>query len=243
MATRDRQWLERDCWPILRDTADFWVSRVSYNVKRKRYEIGKVVAVNESLIGVDNDAWTNAIARKNLELATAAARELDQQPNPKWREIANAMYIPETDSALLWFPLAVHFTPEQTRRAAESMFNSIKRGDTGAMMGGEFYPILAAELGDQKLIGQMLAPLSKAYLRSPFQVIAETPRNQSTNFITGAGAFLQQFVFGYPGLRLTENGLEQKFPSVLPPGIKKLVLKNITVRGKRQTLVFTSNHQ
>jgi protein-glucosylgalactosylhydroxylysine glucosidase len=241
VATRDRGWLERDCWPILRDTADFWVSRVSYNVKRKRYEIGKVVAVNESLIGVDNDAWTNAIARKNLELATAAARELDRQPNPKWREVADAMYIPETDSALLRFPLAMNFTREQTLRAVESMLNSIRRGETGAMMGGEFYPILAAELGDQKLIGQMLAPLSTAYLRSPFQVIAETPSNQSTNFITGAGAFLQQFVFGYPGLRLTENGVERKFASVLPSGIKRLTLKNITVRGKRQTLIFMSN--
>ena len=233
-------WLERDCWPILRDTADFWVSRVSYNLKQRRYEIGKVVAVNESLIGVNNDAWTNAIAKKNLELATAAALELHDQPNPKWQAIAESMYIPESDSAMLWFPLGMHFTPEQTRRAVDSMLNWIQRGETGAMMNGEFYPILAAELGDQKLIGKMLAPLSTAYLRSPFQVIAETPSNQSTNFITGAGAFLQQFVFGYPGLRLTENGIEHKFPCVLPPGVKKLVLKNITVYGKRQTLVFTS---
>ncbi|MFL6351402.1 MAG: hypothetical protein ACJ74Z_06090 [Bryobacteraceae bacterium] len=241
LATHDRKWLERDCWPILRDTADFWVSRVSYNVKQKRYEIGKVVAVNESLIGIDNDAWTNAIAKNNLEIATAAAREVHQQPNSKWQEIASAMYIPESDSAMLWFPLAIRFTPEQTRRAIGSMLNWIRRGETGAMMGGEFYPILAAELGDQKLIEQMLTPLSTPYLRPPFQVIAETPRNQSTNFITGAGAFLQQFIFGYPGLRLTQNGLEKQFPTVLPAGINKLVLKNIAVHGKRQTLIFTSN--
>jgi hypothetical protein len=70
-------------------------------------------------------------------------------------------------------------------------------------------------------------------------VIAETPQNQNTNFITGAGAFLQQFLFGYSGLRLTRNGLEQQFPPVLPPGVSKLSLKNITVRDKRETLVFT----
>jgi trehalose/maltose hydrolase-like predicted phosphorylase len=71
-------------------------------------------------------------------------------------------------------------------------------------------------------------------------VIAETPENHNTNFITGAGAFLQQFVFGYSGLRLTNNGLEQKFNPVLPPGVQKLTLKNITVRGQRKTLVFAS---
>lgn len=241
LATGDRQWLEHDCWPILRDTADFWASRVSYNASAKRYEIGKVVAVNESLIGVDNDAWTNAIAKKNLELAMAAARAVNQTPNAKWQEIADAMYVPESDSSLLWFPLGMRFSRELTRRAIDSMLHLIRRGETGAMMGGQFYPILAAQLGDRRSIGAMLSPLSTPYLRPPFQVIAETPQNQNTNFITGAGAFLQQFLFGYSGLRLTRNGLEQQFPSVLPPGISKLTLKNITVRGKRETLVFTNS--
>lgn len=243
LGTGDHRWLEHDCWPIVRDTADFWVSRVSYNPKQKRYEIGKVVAVNESLIGVNNDAWTNAVAKKNLEIATITARAVHQQANPKWEEIAHAMYIPQSDSELLWFPLEMHFPPERTQRAVDSALSWIRRGETGAMMGGEFYPILATELGNRELIGQMLGPLSTPYLRPPFQVIAETPRNRNTNFITGAGAFLQQFVFGYSGLRLTKNGLEQKFRPVLPPGTEKMTLKNITVRGKRQTLVFTSSRE
>jgi trehalose/maltose hydrolase-like predicted phosphorylase len=243
LATGDRQWLERDCWPILRDTADFWVSRVSYNAKLKRYEIGKVVSVDESLIGVNNDAWTNAIARKNLELAIAAAHAVNQQPNPKWQEIAKALYIPESDSPLLWFPLGLNFTPQQTRRAIEAGEGRVRSGEVGAMMGSEFYPIMAAESGDRQGIAQFIIPLSNGFLRPPFQVIAETPRNQNTNFITGAGAFLQQFVFGYSGLRLTENGLEHKFRPVLPPGVTKLSLKNVTVRGSRQTLTFTNTAQ
>ncbi len=247
LATGDRRWLEQDCWPILRDTADFWVSRVSYNASQKRYEIGKVVAVNESLIGVDNDPWTNAVAQKNLELAIEAARAVKQEPNPKWREIASALYVPSSDSPLLWFPLDKRLAPEQTREALQSALQEIRGGNNGAnttgMMGGEFYPILAAELGDRQLIGQMIGPLSTRYLRPPFQVIAETPRNQNTNFITGAGAFLQQFVFGYSGLRLTANGLEKKFPAVLPPAVSKLTLKNISVRGQRQTLSFSSTAQ
>jgi trehalose/maltose hydrolase-like predicted phosphorylase len=241
LATGDREWLQHDCWPILRDTADFWVSRVAYNARDKRYEIGNVVAVNESLIGVKNDAWTNAIARKNLELAAAAAPLVHEQPNPKWKSIAAAMYVPQSDSALLWFPLDLPHSRQQTQHALQTMLNWIRRGETGAMMGGEFYPILAAQLGERQVIGQMLEPLSAAYLRSPFQVIAETPQNRNTNFITGAGAFLQQFVFGYSGLRLTDKGLEKQFDPILPPGIRKLTLKNITVHGERKTMAFSSS--
>ncbi len=241
LATGDRQWLEQDCWPILRDTADFWTTRVSFNAKLRRYEIGKVVAENESLIGVSNDAWTNAVARENLKLAMDAARAAHQRPNPRWQKISDSLYVPESDSPLLWFPLALPFTPLEARRTLNSALRFVHSGQTGAMMGGEFYPILAAEAGDRQLVGELLDPLSTPYLRLPFQVIAETPRNQNTNFITGAGAFLQQFLFGYSGLRLTDSGLEQKFHPLLPPGIDTLTLRNISIHGKRETLVFTSD--
>jgi len=240
LATEDRTWLEKDAWPLLRDTADFWVSRVKYNADRGRYEVSNVVAVKESDIGVSNDAYTNAVAEKNLELAIAAARELHTEPHAKWQEVAEKMYVPESDSALLWFPLDRSYSTQQTRQAIRAFLPEVERHRTGAMMGVEFYPILAAELSDRPLIGRLLDPLSTPYLRPPFQVIAETPDNQNTNFITGAGAFLQEFVFGYTCLRFGESGLERKFHPTLPPGIHRLTLKNITIRGKRETLMFDS---
>jgi protein-glucosylgalactosylhydroxylysine glucosidase len=243
LATGDRNWLEKDAWPILRDTADFWASRVNYNAGHGRYEISGVVAVKESDIGVSNDAYTNAVAKKNLEFAIAAARELGIAPQSKWGEVAGKMYMPESDSPLLWYPLDQPYSPQKTRGVVQNLLPQVERHDTGAMMGTEFYPILAAQIGDRRLIGQLLEPLVRPYLRPPFQVIAETPDNQNTNFITGAGAFLQQFVFGYTGLRLDEGGLKRKFPPALPADIQKLTLKNITVRGKRETLVFDSHSQ
>jgi trehalose/maltose hydrolase-like predicted phosphorylase len=240
LASGDRNWLQRDAWPILRDTADFWVSRTTYNAQRGRYEVGNVVAVNESEIGVSNDPYTNAVAKKNVELAIAAAHELHIEPHPKWRDLAEKMYVPDSDSSLLWYPLDRAYSPQQTRRAVQAMLSRVKQGRAGAMMGTEFYPILAAQLGDRAEIGMLLDPLSIPFLRPPFQVIAETPSNQNTNFITGAGAYLQQFVFGYSGLRLSDQGLERKFPPTLPPGVRRLTLKNITVRGERQTLTFDS---
>jgi hypothetical protein len=164
---------------------------------------------------------------------------LKKTANPDWDRIAANIYLPSSTSALLWFPLDGAYSSEQTKQAIDEMITRIHEGRSGAMMGTEFYPILAAKLSDRSAIGKLLLPLSKPYLRAPFQVIAETPRNENTNFITGAGAFLQQFVFGYTGLRLGRNGLERRYAPVLPPGLSRITLKGITVRGQRETLTFT----
>lgn len=238
LATGDKIWLRDACWPILRDTADFWASRVQYNPKRADYEIGNVVAVNESQIGVSNDPYTNAIAKKNLELAIVAAQVLHLEPHSQWHTIAAQMYVPFSDSSLLWYPLDRPYSTQQTRGALDMMLSRVQQHREGAMMGTEFYPILAAQIHDRAAIGKLLVPLYNPYLRAPFDAIAETPRNQNTNFITGAGAFLQQFVFGYTGLRFGDTGLEQKLKPALPPGIRQITLKNVNVDGNSETLRF-----
>jgi protein-glucosylgalactosylhydroxylysine glucosidase len=69
LATGDRKWLDAYGYPIIHDTADFWTSRVTYNKDKDRYEIHGVVSVDESKIGVTDDPYTNAAAKKNLEIA------------------------------------------------------------------------------------------------------------------------------------------------------------------------------
>lgn len=54
----------------------------------------------------------------------------------------------------------------------------------------------------------------------------------STNFLTGAGGFLQQVLFGYTGLRITEKGLVEKYPPMLPEGVTEMTGTNIHFRGK-----------
>ncbi len=234
-ATGDRDWLRNHAWPVLRDTADFWASRVTWNAQQERYEIAGVVGVNESQIGISNDAYTNGVAKKNLELATSIAERLGVKANSKWQDIAQKMYVPASDSALLWYPLDRTYSRGQTLHAIDSMLSHMQNR---VMMGTQFYAILAADIGDRHAIGQLLGPLSHPFLRLPFQVVAETAANQNTNFLTGTGAYLQQFLFGYTGLRLTENGLERKFAPTLPPSIRRITLKNISIRGKLQTMTF-----
>ncbi len=239
-ATADSAWLKNDCWPILRDTANFWASRVTFDPKLNRYVIGNVVAVNESDIGVSNDPYTNAVAKRNLELAIETAAILKVQANPKWRDVADKLVLPDSDSALLWFPLGRAFPPDQTRRAINAMLKRVTDGHSGAMMGTEFYPILAAQIGDRPGNPQITRCAEYSLSAAALASNRRDPAQPESQLHHRAGAFLQQFIFGYTGLRLTANGLEKSFPPALPPGITRLTLKNVTVHGKRQTLSFAS---
>ena len=91
-ATGDSAWLARHGYPVIRETAEFWVSRATCDTAR--CDIRDVVSVDEGLIGISNDAYTNAGARKNLLAAVAASRVLGQQPSPRWQQVATQLYIP-----------------------------------------------------------------------------------------------------------------------------------------------------
>jgi len=256
LATGDSAWLARGGLPVLAATADFWVSRATYDTASGRYDIRNVVSVDEGLIGIGNDAYTNAVARKNLEVAVAASRRLGRAPDPRWTRVAGLLYIPydsveqyhpthegappETRGSvvpLLAYPLALPMSERAKRNDLEAAARRLLGGESGAMMTTTLYPVIAAELGDRALVDS-LVPLSyRGHLRPPFDVLAETPRNDAVNFLTGAGGFLQQVIYGYTGLRLNAEGLRSVFRPVLPSRIRRLVLRNVAVRGKRYDVV------
>jgi trehalose/maltose hydrolase-like predicted phosphorylase len=260
LATGDTSWLERNGYPVIKETADFWVSRVRYDSAAHRYEIRDVVSVDEDLIGVGNDAYTNAVARKNLEIAVAASRRLDRVPNPRWARVAALLYIPydpageyhqtyegappHTGSSvvpLLAFPLALPMSERAKRNDLTHAVRRLGKHGGGAMMTLTLYPIIAAELGDRELVDDLLQRSYQEYLRGPFHVLAETPNNDAVNFITGAAGFLQQVIFGYTGLRLGDDGLRAAFKPVLPSRVRRLVLRNVSVRGKRKDFVVETD--
>ena len=110
----------------------------------------------------------------------------------------------------------------------------------GAMMGVTLLSVDAAELGDRALVDSLLPYSYRAHLKGPFLMLSETPTNNAVNFLTGAGGFLQQVIFGYTGLRLGDPGLEPQFPPVLPSHIRRLVLHGLHVRGKRYDVIVDS---
>jgi trehalose/maltose hydrolase-like predicted phosphorylase len=237
LATGDRTWLATYGYPVIRETAEFWVSRVKFNHEHGRYEIPNVVSWIESQIGVNNDAYTNAAAAKNLELATKAANLLGETPNPDWEKIGRKLYVPEGATLLVSYPLERRVSLDAKQKELDDAFRQFGAGEFSVMMGTTFYPILAVEAHDLRRLDQVLPYTYKPYLMPAFNVLREVPDNTNINFLTGAGGFLQQFVFGYPGLRFSDEGLTQRYTPMLPTGIRKLTLKNITIRGGKRDVV------
>ncbi len=78
--TQDAKWLRERGFPVLKEVADFWVSRAEKNAEGA-YEIKNVVGSDEFAINVDNDAFTNGAARQVLKAAVSRTR-LERSSRP-----------------------------------------------------------------------------------------------------------------------------------------------------------------
>jgi protein-glucosylgalactosylhydroxylysine glucosidase len=258
--TGDSTWLAREGYPVIRGTADFWTSRASFDSADRKYHIRNVVSVSEGLIGVSDDAYTNAVARRNLEIAVEASARLGKKADPRWREIANQLHLPydstsqffrtyegAPDSTLgdvtpmLSYPLGVPMSERAKRSQLEQAVKSLLEEGPGAMMGATLLSVDAAELGDRALLDSLLPHSFRSWIQGPFLMLSETPdKKDAVDFLTGAGGFLQQVIYGWTGLRIAEKGLEPVYPPLLPSRIRRLTLRNVYSRGKRYDVVVDS---
>ncbi|HUF12264.1 MAG TPA: hypothetical protein VMN78_04120 [Longimicrobiales bacterium] len=254
-ATGDTAFLREHGYPVLRATAEFWMSRVRRN-ERGGFDIPDVVSVAEDEIGVANETYTNAVARLNLELAARAAELLGEPVDRAWHDVAARIVIP-FDSAghyhptyegapretlgsvvtLLSYPLRVPMSDTAKANNLRHAIAGMARHGRGAMMTTTLYAVLAAELGDRALMDELVPQSWQGYVHPPFDVLSETPDNDAYNFITGAGGFLHQVLFGWTGLRLGDEGLEAVYPPLLPSGVQRLELRNLSVHGRQVDVV------
>ena len=70
---------------------------------------------------------------------------------------------------------------------------------------------------------------SFANVKPPFAVWMETPKGGATNFITGAGGFLQAVLNGYGGFRILDESLSIK-PAVIE-GTETVRIRGGATRG------------
>ena len=79
--TGDREWLRSEGWPVLREVAEFWMSRVEWNPDGS-CSIRGVVGADEFAHHVTDNAFTNASAIVALRAAVSAAKLLaDNAPS------------------------------------------------------------------------------------------------------------------------------------------------------------------
>lgn len=246
--TRDKEWLREEGYPVIRRVADFWVSRVSRN-EDDTYSIKNVVGADEYAPNVDDNAFTNGAAKVALTNAVKAARVLQVQPDERWEKIADGIrfhymndgtmmehsryqgeMIKQADVNLLAYPLGIVTEQEAIKRDLAYYEEKIDKVN-GPAMGSAILSVLHARLGDAEEAYRLF---KKSYIpnrRPPFGVLSESPASNNPYFATGAGGMLQAVLYGFGGLELTDNGVEQRTP-VLPKAWKSLTIKGVGMEKK-----------
>ncbi len=90
--TQNKKWLTQKGYPLMKEVADFWVSRVTKN-NDGSYSINNVIGANEFAPNVNDNAFTNGAAITALEFAVKAAKEIGETPNPEWQLISEKIKI------------------------------------------------------------------------------------------------------------------------------------------------------
>jgi trehalose/maltose hydrolase-like predicted phosphorylase len=252
--TQDKTWLRDKGYPILSATADFWSSRVERNGPG-HYDINNVVAADEWAENVNNNAFTNAAAKANLQYATEAAKILGLSPDTDWMLVANnipilkmedgvtkehASYhgegIKQADVNLLSYPLKEITDPVQIKKDLAYYETRVPDEGTPAMTQAVF-TTLYARLGDREKAYHWFQDAYIPNLNPPFRVIAETKGGTNPYFATGAGGVIQSVLMGFGGLEITSKGIIQ-IKSVIPDKWKSLKITGVGTEKK----TYLRNH-
>jgi trehalose/maltose hydrolase-like predicted phosphorylase len=240
--TQDTTWLREKGFPIIKECADFWTSRVERNGPG-HYDINNVVAADEWAENVDNNAFTNAAAKANLNNAVMAAKILNEPVDTNWLDVEknipilnlpngvtseyagyNGIKIKQADVNLLAYPLKEISDPAQIKKDLEYYESRI--GEGSPAMTHAIFAVLYARLNEP---AKAFDAFEKAFIPNklpPFGVMAETAGGTNPYFATGAGGYLQSVLFGFGGLDITPNGIVQ-LKTTLPKQWKSLTLTGI----------------
>ncbi len=248
--TQDKSWLRKE-WAVLKETADFWVSRVIKN-QDGSYSILNVVGADEYAQHIDDNAFTNASAIESLKNTIKAARLLNEPINPEWIEVSEKLLIhsengitqnykgyegqmiKQADVNLLAYPLHIITDRAQIERDLEYYAEKIDKKDGPAMASGVL-SVLYARLGDRE---KAYSYFVKSYLpnsRPPFGVFSESANSNNPYFATGAGAMLQAIIYGFGGVEQTDLGLKYN-KGLLPKQWKSLKIIGLGVDNKTITI-------
>lgn len=253
LMTQDKDWLTKEAYPVMQKIAEFWTSRASRN-EDGSYSIKYVIGADEYAEGVDDNAYTNAAAKKALEYATNAAVIVGKTAPKIWKDISDHLVISkmsngvtqeykgykgemikQADVNLLAYPLGIITDANQIKKDLEYYTSKIDK-DHGPAMTFSAFSVQYARLGDADKAYAMFKKAYQPNQRPPFGVLAETPSSSNPYFMTGAGGILQTFINGFGGLDITDKGIIQH-KSVLPKHWKKLTLKGIGVDRKDYSVI------
>jgi trehalose/maltose hydrolase-like predicted phosphorylase len=239
--TKNKQWLTEKGYPMLKEVADYWVSRAIKNLDGT-YSIKNVVGANEFAQNIDDNAFTNGSAITALQFAILAAKELGIEPEAAWDVVANNIIIhkfpdgttmehskyageiiKQADVNLLSYPLDI---VKGEALLKDLKYYEAKLAAEGPAMGKSVFAIIYARLGEVENAFRLFKESYEPNKRPPFGALAEAATSNNPYFVTGAGGMLQTVLFGFGGLHFTEEGIIQKNP-ILPKQWKSLTITGV----------------
>lgn len=254
LATGDRKWLAQRGWPVLSEAAAFWASRATPGPDHT-YDIDGVTGPDEENADVNDEIYTNVAAKQTLEIAARAARVLGAPVPPAWPRIAAGIVVPtgstsdvqpelagyggqlvkQADATLLEYPWAypspsrveegnLSYYAPRTDPAGPSMSDSVASIDTAALD----TPGCSSYVYTQRSV--------EPFIRDSFDQFSETRSGGAFTFMTGIGGFLQEFLYGYSGLRWSSQAVELS-PS-LTGQLRGIVLHGLSWHGRRFTMAI-----
>ena len=248
LASGDRRWLAGTGWPLLRGIADYYVSRASRNADGS-YSVRGVIPPDEYVEQVDDSVYTNVSARDALRFAADAAQLLGRPADPRWSAVAGRLRVlldaaggihPEyagypgdavkqADVTLLSYPWE---NPQPRRVTAADLDYYVPRTDPGGpSMTDAIHSIVTSELGTPGCAAFSFTRRSvDPFLRPPYDQFAEARSGGAFTFTTGAGGFLQEFLYGYTGFRWRADRVHLD-PS-LPPQLTGVTASALHWRGR-----------
>ena len=254
LATGDRSWLARYGWPVLSATAAFWASRVSAGAGGS-YHIDGVTGPDEENPDVNDEVYTNVAAATTLRIAAQAAALAGASAPASWTKIANGLtvlydpgsqvnpefsgyqgqMVKQADATMLYYPWGYASSPAspqanlnyyvpRTDPAGPSMSDAINSIDTSALGS----PGCASYVYTQRSV--------EPFISDPFDQFSETKTGGAFTFTTGIGGFLQEFLYGYTGLRWTAGSV--RLDPSLTSQIGGIVVRDLAWHGSRFTVAI-----
>ncbi len=252
LATGDKEWLAQRGWPVLSEAASFWASRVTPGADGT-YHINGVTGPDEENPDVDDEVYTNAAAKTTLDDAVRAARVLGLADPADWVRIASGIVVPvdaslgiqpefsgydggmvkQADVTLLEYPLDYSMPPGIAGN--DINYYALRTDPSGPSMSDAVNSIDASALGAKGCASFVYTERSEQpFIRDDFDQFSETRSGGVLTFMTGIGGFLQEFIYGYSGMRWNANAV-QLAPS-LTSQLGGVVLHGLSWHGRRFTV-------
>ena len=225
LATGDKQWLASRGWPVISGAAAFWASRATRGADGS-YHINNVTGPDEENPDVNDEVYTNVGADDDARRtrSQAAARRSACTPPASWSQIAAepgradqrqraihpefsgydvaARQAGRRDAA----PVPVG-APDAAAVAQNDINFYVPRTDPGGpSMSDAVNSIDTSALGTPGCASFVYTERSyEPFIRDVFDQFSETATGGAFTFMTGIGGFLQEFLYGYSGMRWNDR--------------------------------------